>query len=157
MTPMSIARARKKAVADPAGPIPYLLEEQVGFLLRCAHQSATEDFNAVMGRFAVTPTQFAALAKLDELGSGSQNQLGRLTRMDPATISGVVGRLIARGLVCQSPHAHDARLVLLALTPSGRTVVREMKAIAAQVSRRTLGRLSPAEADALLLALAKIG
>ena len=157
MTPMSIARARKKAVADPAGPIPYLLEEQVGFLLRCAHQSATEDFNAVMGRFAITPTQFAALAKLDDLGSVSQNQLGRLTRMDPATISGVVGRLIARGLVCQSPHAHDARLVLLALTPSGRTVVREMKAIAAQVSRRTLGRLSPAEADALLLALAKIG
>lgn len=154
---MSIARARKKAVADPAGPMPYLLEEQVGFLLRCAHQSATEDFNAVMGRFAVTPTQFAALAKLDDLGSVSQNQLGRLTRMDPATISGVVGRLIARGLVCQSPHAHDARLVLLALTPSGRTVVREMKAIAAQVSRRTLGRLSPAEADALLLALAKIG
>ena len=157
MTPMSIARARKKAVADPAGPMPYLLEEQVGFLLRCAHQSATEDFNAVMGRFAITPTQFAALAKLDDLGSVSQNQLGRLTRMDPATISGVVGRLIARGLVCQSPHAHDARLVLLALTPSGRTVVREMKAIAAQVSRRTLGRLSPAEADALLLALAKIG
>jgi len=154
---MSIARARKKAVADPAGRIPYLLEEQVGFLLRCAHQSATEDFNAVMGRFAITPTQFAALAKLDDLGSVSQNQLGRLTRMDPATISGVVGRLIARGLVCQSPHAHDARLVLLALTPSGRTVVREMKAIAAQVSRRTLGRLSPAEADALLLALATIG
>src|SRR5215467_6464618 len=103
--PMSIARERKRPAADPAGRIPYVLEEQVGFLLRCAHQSATEDFNAVMGRFAVTPTQFAALAKLDDLGSVSQNQLGRLTRMDPATISGVVGRLIARGFVRQSPHA----------------------------------------------------
>ena len=155
---MGMARARRKPLEQGAGrAAAYLLEEQVGFLLRCAHQSATEDFASVMGGFAVTPTQFAALAKLDDLGSVSQNQLGRLTRMDPATISGVVGRLIARGLVCQSPHAHDARLVLLALTPSGRTVVREMKAIAAQVSRRTLGRLSPAEADALLLALAKIG
>ena len=154
---MSIARARKKPVAVPAGRVPYVLEEQVGFLLRCAHQSATEDFNAVMGRFAVTPTQFAALAKLDDLGSVSQNQLGRLTRMDPATISGVVGRLIGRGFVRQSPHAHDARLVLLALTPPGRTAVREMKAIAAEVSQRTLGRLSPTEADALLTALGKIG
>jgi len=153
---MSIARERKRPAADP-GRIPYVLEEQVGFLLRCAHQSATEDFNAVMGRFAVTPTQFAALAKLDDLGSVSQNQLGRLTRMDPATISGVVGRLIVRGFVRQSPYAHDARLVLLALAPSGRTAVREMKAIAAEVSRRTLGRLSAAEADALLIALAKIG
>ena len=67
----------------------YVLEDQVGFLLRCAHQRATEVFNAVMGGFGVTPTQFAALAKLDDLGSVSQNQLGRLTAMDPATISGV--------------------------------------------------------------------
>jgi len=36
------------------------------------------------------------LAKLDDLSSGvARTQLGRLTRMDPATISGVVGRLIA--------------------------------------------------------------
>ena len=135
----------------------YVLEEQVGFLLRCAHQRATEIFNAVMERFAITPTQFAALAKLDDLGSVSQNRLGRLTRMDPATISGVVGRLIARGLVRQSPHPRDARLVLLALTPSGRGAVLEMKAAAAEVSRRTLEPLQSGEAEMLLQALAKIG
>ena len=61
----------------------YALEDQVGFLLRCAHQRATEIFNDVMGRFGVTPTQFAALAKLDDLGSVSQNQLGRLTAHGP--------------------------------------------------------------------------
>ena len=71
----------------------------------------------------MTPTQFAALAKLDDLGSVSQNQLGRLTRMDPATISGVVGRLIARGSCASRRHASDARLVLLALTPAGRAAV----------------------------------
>jgi DNA-binding MarR family transcriptional regulator len=135
----------------------YVLEDQVGFLLRCAHQRASEVFSGVMGRFAVTPTQFAALAKLDDLGSVSQNQLGRFTRMDPATISGVVGRLIARGFVCQSPDERDARLVLLALTPAGRAAVLEMKAVAAEVSRRTLEPLSQAEAEALVKALAKMG
>jgi DNA-binding MarR family transcriptional regulator len=135
----------------------YMLEAQVGFLLRCAHQRASEYFNAVMGRFAMTPTQFAALAKLDDLGSVSQNQLGRLTRMDPATISGVVGRLIARGYVRQSADLRDARLVLLALTPAGRAAVLQMKAVAADVSQRTLEPLTPAEAGALLRALAKIG
>ncbi len=157
---MAIARTRRKPVADTGAQAlaaAYVLEDQVGFLLRCAHQRATEDFNATMGRFAVTPTQFAALAKLDDLVSVSQNQLGRLTRMDPATVSGVVGRLIGRGLVRQSPDARDARLVLLALTPTGRAAVLEMKAAAAEVSRRTLQPLEPAEADALLRALAKIG
>src|SRR5215510_3190635 len=145
---MSIAKARKKPVLVPAGRNPYVLEEQVGFLLRCAHQSATEDFNAVMGRFAVTPTQFAALAKLDDVGSVSQNQLGRLTRMDPATISGVVGRLIARGYVRQSTDIKDARLVLLMLTPLGQTAVTAMKGVAAEVSRRTLAPLNASEAAA---------
>ena len=128
---MAIAVRRKPAEDADAltRAAAYVLEDQVGFLLRCAHQRATEVFNAVMGRFAVTPTQFAALAKLDDLGSVSQNQLGRLTRMDPATVSGVVGRLIARGLVRQSADAHDARLVLLALTPPGRAAVREMKSV----------------------------
>jgi DNA-binding MarR family transcriptional regulator len=129
----------------------------VGFLLRCAHQHATEDFNAVMGRFGVTPTQFAALAKLDDLGSVSQNQLGRLTRMDPATISGVVGRLIARGYVRQATDLKDARRVMLTLTPSGQVAVTAMKGVAAEVSRRTLEPLNPGEATVLLKALAKIG
>jgi DNA-binding MarR family transcriptional regulator len=155
---MAVARERRRPAEDAqtrAGT--YVLEEQVGFLLRCAHQRASEDFNAVMGRFGVTPTQFAALAKLDDLGSVSQNQLGRLTRMDPATVSGVVGRLIARGYVRQSADLRDARLVLLTLTPAGRAAVTQMKAVAAEVSRRTLQPLSPVEAGGLLRALAKLG
>jgi DNA-binding MarR family transcriptional regulator len=150
-------RARRKPADDADVAAAYVLEDQVGFVLRCAHQRATEVFNAVMAQFEVTPTQFAALAKLDDLGSVSQNQLGRLTAMDPATISGVVGRLIARGLVRQSPDAKDARLVVLGLTPAGRAAVAAMKAVAGEVSRRTLAPLSSAEAAVMLKALAKIG
>jgi MarR family transcriptional regulator, lower aerobic nicotinate degradation pathway regulator len=140
-----------------AAPGTYVLEQQVGFLLRCAHQRASEVFHAVMAPFAVTPTQFAALAKIDDLGSVSQNQLGRLTAMDPATISGVIGRLTARGLVRQSRSRRDARLLRLALTAAGRTATARMKAAAGEVSRRTLEPLGPARSQALLRALTQIG
>jgi hypothetical protein len=109
---MAIAKVRRKPVEDAGADAAeraaaYALEDQVGFLLRCAHQRASEIFNAVMESFAVTPTQFAALAKLDDLGSVSQNQLGGWTRMDPATVSGVVGRLIARRLRAPSRRTHS--------------------------------------------------
>lgn len=142
--------------APPAPSTAYQLEAQIGFVLRCVHQRATEIFNATMARHNVTPTQFAVLAKLSDLGLVSQNQLGRLTAMDPATTSGVVGRLIARGFVLQSPAPEDARLVLLSLTPAGKTAVAEMKTDAAEVSRRTLEPLAPDEAAALLAALSKL-
>lgn len=161
---MANARSRRTPAREQAGETAagkaaaaYRLEDQVGFLMRLAHQRASEVFNSVMAPFSVTPTQFAALAKLDDLGSVSQNQLGRLIAMDPATISGVVGRLITRGYVRQSPDRNDARLVLLALTPAGRTAIRDMKAVAAEVSRRTLEPLTREEAEVFLRALAKIG
>jgi DNA-binding MarR family transcriptional regulator len=156
---MANVRMRRKPIekTDADRAAAYVLDDQVGFLLRCAHQRATEIFNTVMASFAVTPTQFAALAKLDDLGTVSQNQLGRLIAMDPATVSGVIGRLIARGFVRQSPDPRDARLVLLALTVAGRLATADMKAVAAEVSRRTLEPLNAGQSRALLDALVKIG
>ncbi len=153
----SRGKARRNAGLAGSETAAYVLEQQVGFLLRCAHQRASEAFNAVMGPFGVTPTQFAALAKLDDLGSVSQNQLGRLTAMDPATISGVIARLIARGYVAQASDPRDGRLVALALTAPGKAATTAMKRVAAQVSERTLAHLSAEEAGVFLKALAKIG
>jgi len=157
---MASVRTRgKRERAAKRGPAagPYVLEQQVGFLLRCAHQRASEMFKAVMARFGVTPRQFAALAKLDDLGSVSQNQLGRLTAMDPATISGVIARLTARGYVQQASNPRDGRLLALGLTAAGEQAITAMKGVAAEVSERTLEPLSEAEADAFLKALCKIG
>jgi DNA-binding MarR family transcriptional regulator len=139
------------------GASPYALEAQVGFLLRKAQQRATEHFNAVMGDFGVTPTQFAAMAKLDDEGPTSQNQLGRLTAMDPATILSVVKRLAARGWVVLAPAPQDARLVLVALTDEGREAAAAMKRVAGQVSERTLEPLSRPEAARFLSLIARLG
>jgi DNA-binding MarR family transcriptional regulator len=139
---------------DPAG---YRLEAQIGFILRRAHQRATGIFNAVMGEFGVTPTQFAALAKLHDAGRVSQNELGRLTAMDPATIWGVVNRLLKQGYVSQSPAPNDGRLVMVELTDAGCKATLRMKAVAAEVSRETLRPFTDGEARQLLALLSRLG
>ena len=75
----------------------YRLQEQVGFILRKAHQRHVSIFAAQIAD--LTPPQFAALAKLHDVGETSQNQLGTLIAMDAATVKGVIDRLKARGLV----------------------------------------------------------
>src|SRR3954466_4919971 len=84
---------------EPTAEDPYVLEEQIGHLLRRAHQRATAVFQEAMGDLGLTPTQYAALVKVGEVGEISQNHLGRLTAMDPATSQGVIRRLEAQGLV----------------------------------------------------------
>src|SRR5262249_62040597 len=98
----------------------YRLDDQVGFLLRVAMQRHTAIFMSRIVK-GLTKTQFAAIAKLREVGPCSQNQLGRLIYLDAATTKGVVDRLEARGFVTARPDARDRRRRAIALTEKGRT------------------------------------
>jgi DNA-binding MarR family transcriptional regulator len=150
-------RKRTASTVDRTAIDAYRLEEQIGYLIRRAHQRASSIFDAVMADFDVTPVQFAALAKLHDLGPTSQNLLGRMVGIDPATMFGVAGRLAKRGFVRATPDPADARLVLLDLTDAGRAVVEGMKGLGAEVTARTLEPLTPDEAAELRRLLAKIG
>jgi DNA-binding MarR family transcriptional regulator len=100
----------------------------------------------------ITPTQWAALAKLHEIGPTSQNQLGRMTAMDVATIKGVVDRLMKRGLVRSRADKGDARRRLLVLSEEGRAFVEANVATAHAITRETLAPLAERE-KALFVAL----
>lgn len=135
-------------------PDNYVLERQVGFVMRRAVQRHIAIFSALIPE--LTPTQFAALAKLCELGQASQNELGRLTSMDVATVKGVVDRLRARELIASSPLASDKRRLMLSPTRKGRALYRKYVAQAAEVSRQTLAPLDDAEQRQLVQLLERL-
>lgn len=137
-------------------PDGFRLEEYVGHLLRKASQRATDIFQRVMSEYQVTPTQFAALIKLADEGEVSQNVLGRLTAMDPATILGVVSRLRRRDLVDSRLDPDDRRRILLCLTEKGRGLAAELRAIAGTVTLETLSPLTKSERRTFLRLLHKL-
>jgi DNA-binding MarR family transcriptional regulator len=136
---------------------PYALEDQVGHLLRRAHQRATAIFLERMGNLGLTPTQFAALVKISDEGMVSQNQLGRMTAMDPATSQGVIRRLEAQGLVSRAADPLDRRRTQLCLTDAGAVVVAQSKTVGREITRATLAPLDAAEQAALIRLLKKLG
>jgi DNA-binding MarR family transcriptional regulator len=142
-----------KAVLTPAAT--YLLDDQVGYLLRLATQRHTTIFqaHAVEG---LTPTQFAALVRLAEHGPCSQNQLGRHAAMDIATIKGVVDRLRLKGLVRTEPSQQDKRRSVVSLTPEGAALMDPLRTAGQQISDATLTPLTPAEQRTFLKLLRKL-
>jgi MarR family transcriptional regulator, lower aerobic nicotinate degradation pathway regulator len=141
---------------EPQGSDPYVLEAQIGHLLRRAHQRHVAIFLASMGEDGPTPTQFAALVKLGDAGELSQNRLGRLTAMDPATIKGVVTRLVARGFVERAEDPTDQRRVTLRLSEAGKVLVAGLLDKARAATRDTLAPLSPSQQRRLVALLSKI-
>lgn len=134
---------------------PYVLDEQIGFILRQVSQRHAMIFARDIGA-DLTPTQWAALAKLAETGPCSQNQLGRLTAMDVATIKGVIDRLTARGLTETSADPADGRRLRVSLTRSGQQLAEKLATTALAISRETLAPLDPREREMLVALLGKL-
>src|SRR5271155_4424632 len=130
-------------------PLGYVLDDQIGFVLRQAQQRHTTLFAAEMIE-GLTTTQWAALAKLREVGDCSQNHLGRLTAMDAATIKGVIDRLTARGFTAIRPDPRAGRRTLVALTPTGSDLSDRAAPIAALITEKTLEPLGENERSTLV-------
>ena len=151
--------AKKQQEPKPAtGPAsrPYRIEDQIGYLLRRAHQRASSIFQTTIGDPNITPTQYSSMVKLNEYRELSQNLLGRLVGMDKATMQGVVRRLKERRLVDSRPHPGDARRTLLSLTTEGQRLVTKLLLNGPAVSRETLKPLNNQEQRQLLELLSRI-
>ncbi|MBR0962642.1 MarR family transcriptional regulator [Bradyrhizobium diazoefficiens] len=150
---MARSVAAKKGVKPSKSS--YVLDEQVGFILRQVWQRHSSIFSRDIGT-NITPTQWAALSKLAETGPCSQNQLGRLTAMDVATIKGVIDRLTARGLTETSQDPEDGRRLLVSLTRAGQQLAEKVAPNALAITRETLSPLDARERETLMALLNKL-
>jgi len=149
MSPTS-SRAKKQETSKA-----YVLDEQIGFLLRQATQRHLAIFSEHMTE-SLTPTQFSALLRLYQLGPCSQNLLGRRCAMDAATIKGVIDRLAQRGLTENKSDKSDGRLMVISLTTRGRALVSDALIAAERITAMTLKPLTFREQKSLLRLLKKL-
>jgi DNA-binding MarR family transcriptional regulator len=134
----------------------YVLDQQVGHLLRRANQRHTALFARRFAAFDLTPLQFAVLMRLREAGPLSQNLLGRQTAMDPNTVQGVILRLLRRGLVTRTGSDEDKRRKLLALTKDGEALAERLAIEGHAITDETLAPLTAAQRRHFLELLAKL-
>ena len=138
----------------PANDTGYKLYEQVGYILRQVSQRHMGIFSDQITD--LTPTQFAALAKLCEWRSISQNELGRQTSMDASTIKGVVDRLRNRGYLETQPDQRDHRRLILSPSAQGERVFADLVTVASDITAKTLEPLTKKEQDQFLRLLSKL-
>ena len=134
----------------------YVLEGQVGHLLRRAHQRHTAIFAAGMNDAQLTPMQFAALTKIRDEKEVSQNRLGRVTAMDPATVQGVVRRLGHRGLIVARPDPKDRRRSLWRLSGAGKRILQSTIPKAVQITDQTLEPIAARQRGQFISLLRKL-
>ncbi|MEX0759287.1 MAG: MarR family transcriptional regulator [Tistlia sp.] len=139
---------------DEGGPVG--LDDQAAHLLRRAHQRASAIYLGLLSEHQLTPAQYFAMARLHERGELSQNRLGRLAAMDPATIQGVMRRLGERGYIERTPDASDRRRMVLRLTRDGRSLIGRLLAESERVNEAVLEPLDEAQRAVFLSLLRRL-
>src|SRR3954470_16172654 len=100
----------------------------------------------------LTFSQLSALTSLQLAGALTPRELADVERVQPPTMTKIVGKLEERGLVARTPHPTDGRQVILAATEEGRAVYAQFERARNEWLARQLARLSPDERDVLVRA-----
>lgn len=128
-----------------------------GHLARRFQQIAVAVFLAEVGDagFDLTPVQYAALATIKTNAGLDQVTLAGLIAYDRTTITGVVDRLVQKGLVERRASSRDRRARELEITDEGRRTLRRITPAVESAQRVLLRGLSAKEGEDLMRLLRK--
>jgi DNA-binding MarR family transcriptional regulator len=119
------------------------LEKQVCFALYAASRAVTNLYRPVLDALGLTYPQYLVMLVLWERGPATVKELGTALDLDSGTLSPLLKRLEAAGLVRRRRCAEDERVVRIHLTEAGDA----LRARATGVPRKLSGATGMALAD----------
>lgn len=138
----------------PTPPDPLALENQVCFALAVASRSVNAVYRPLLEPLGITHPQYLVMLALWERSPRSVRELGQELQLDPATLSPLLKRLEALGLVSRRRRDSDERVLEITTTDAG----AELRAQAGTIPPRIVERLgmSHEELESLRRALHRV-
>ncbi|WP_459801178.1 MarR family winged helix-turn-helix transcriptional regulator [Herbidospora sp. RD11066] len=115
---------------------PLSLENQVCFALAVASRSVIALYRPVLEPMGLTHPQYLVMLALWERAPLSVKDLSGLLQLEPATLSPLLKRLEAAGLIERRRVATDERSLAVTLTETGRALRAEAEKIPATIVER---------------------
>lgn len=142
---MKMTATPTRASTPEAGAL--CLDRQLCFALYAASNQVTRLNRAVLEPLGLTYPQFLVMMVLWEYAPCTVSDIGARLMLDSGTLTPLLKRMQASGLITRTRDPHDERCVRIALSPTGRALKRRANAIPALVQCRI--NLPAATLDAL--------
>ena len=110
-----------------------LLEDQLCFALYAASRALTARYRPQLDEIGLTYPQYLVMMLLWEQDNQTVGQLGARLNLDSGTLSPLLKRLTAAGLVTRHRRVEDERSVSIALTDAGRALQGKALAISGEM------------------------
>ncbi len=126
------------------------------FQLSKASQLAIRFLSQRVAELNITPVQAMVLGFLHDRDRIASGELGKKTDLDSATLTGILDRLAAAGLIERRGNPADRRAIQIHLTPSGRKKGEEAVAAILEANQEFLQAFSLPEKRDLMHLLRKV-
>jgi DNA-binding MarR family transcriptional regulator len=133
---------------------PLSLDEHLCFALYSASRAMTAAYRPLLAELGITYPQYLVLLVLGEEGSISVGRLGDRLQLDSGTLSPLLKRMEAGGIVRRRRSDTDERQVEVALTTDGKRLRRKAQCIPEQLFPLT--GLTPEQAIDLRAGVARL-
>lgn len=114
---------------EPTRQDPLELDQQVCFALAVASRNVIALYRPFLDPLGITHPQYLVMLALWEETPVSLGRLSRRLCLEPATVSPLLKRLQARGLITRERRPEDERALDICLTPRGRDMRAEAERI----------------------------
>jgi DNA-binding MarR family transcriptional regulator len=112
------------------------LDRQVCFALSVAARNVVAIYRPVLEPLGLTHPQYLVMLALWQHGTSSVKKLSQLLQLDPGTLSPLLKRLEAAGLLRRERDPEDQRNLALALTDEGTALREQAEKIPAGIVER---------------------
>ena len=129
------------------------LENQICFPLYACSRAMIKDYKPYLDEIDLTYTQYIAMMVLWEHRRVSAKELGRRLFLDSGTLTPLLKRLEAKGLLTRRRDPMDERSLLVSITEKGDALKLEAAEIPCKMAERSI--LNAEEAEALYRILYK--
>ncbi|WP_232660676.1 MarR family winged helix-turn-helix transcriptional regulator [Pseudonocardia sp. TRM90224] len=109
------------------------LDEQLCFALYTASRAMTSRYRPILDSMGLTYPQYLVMLLLWERGDTPVTAIGHAVQLETGTLSPLLKRLEAMGLVTRTRKVDDERSVVVSLTPAGRALKSRTAAVQAEI------------------------
>lgn len=115
--------------AEPTGFDPLALDNQLCFPLYATSRAVTRRYAPLLKKLGLTYTQYIAMMVLWEEGPVTVRELGGRLHLDSGTLTPLLKKMEAKGLLTRRRDGADERRVVVTLTDAGRALRQEALAV----------------------------
>lgn len=125
-------------------------QDCINFQLAVVQNAVFSYFKAALSEYDVTPAQYSLLSCLWDNNGQPPSQLAQRLQLDPSSMSGLLTRTEAKGLITREYCSSDRRTYKILITPRGVSLQKPITEIIESCNHHILNGLSESEYKSLM-------